>query len=61
MLLIPYSNAELESIFSRLKKKNFRMFFLKTRWSILALKTMYPESDFLCSQWKPDENLLEAS
>ena len=37
------------------------MFFLKTRWSILALKTMYPESDFLCSQWKPDENLLEAS
>ena len=29
--------------------------------SILAMKTMYPESSTLCCHWKPTEDILKTS
>ena len=64
MLVLPHSNAELERLFSMERKnKTLERSSLKldgTLSSMLAIKTMYPESDCPCFQWKPDDNLLEA-
>ena len=60
-----HSNAESKRLFSIVRKnKTLQCSSLKldgTLSSILAVKTMYPESDCPCFQWKPDDKLLEAS
>ena len=64
MLVMPHSNAELKRLFSIVRKnKTLEHSSLKldgTLSSILAVKTMYPESYCPCLQWKPDDKLLEA-
>ena len=63
VLAMPHTNAELERLFSivREKKTLERSFSKLDGSSILAVKTMYPESNCPCLQWKPDDMLLEAS
>ena len=61
---MPHSDAELERLFSIVRKtKTLESSSLKldgTLSSVLAVKTMYPESDWPCFQWKPDDKLLKA-
>eukprot|EP00795_Rhopilema_esculentum_P010107 gene10107-18765_t len=65
ILIIPHSNAELERLFSIVKKnKSLERSSMKlggTLSSILAMKTMYPESNTPCYSWKPTEEVLESS
>eukprot|EP00795_Rhopilema_esculentum_P012577 gene12577-3276_t len=65
ILIIPHSNAELERLFSIVKKnKSIERSSMKlggTLSSILAMKTMYPESNTPCYSWKPTEEVLESS
>ena len=61
---MPHSDAELERLFSIVRKtKTLESSSLKldgTLSSVLAVKTMYPESDCPCFHWKPDDKLLKA-
>ena len=63
VLIIPHSNAELERLFSIVKKnKSLECSSMKpdgTLSSILAKKTMYPESSTPCYHWKPTEDILK--
>eukprot|EP00795_Rhopilema_esculentum_P011061 gene11061-19920_t len=64
-LIILHSNAELERLFSIVKKnKSLERSSMKlggTLSSILAIKTLYPESNTPCYSWKPTEEVLESS
>ena len=65
VLIIPHSNAELEQLFSIVKKnkclERSALKFDGTLSSILAMKTMFPEATIPCFQWKPSEQLLKTS
>ncbi len=65
VLIIPHSNAELERLFSIVKKnKSLERSSMKldgTLSSILAMKTMYPESQTPCYRWRPTEEVLATS
>ena len=64
VLIIPLSNAELERLFSIVrKKKSLERSSMKlgTLSSILSMKTMYPESSVPCYLWKPLDDILKTS
>ena len=65
VLIIPHSKAGLERLFSIVKKNKCldrsSMKLDGTLSSILAMKTMYPESTVPCHQWKPTDELLTAA
>ena len=65
VLIIPHSNAELERLFSLVKKKkSLERSSMKLDGklsSILAMKTKYPESSTPCYHWKPTEDILKTS
>ena len=64
-LIIPHSNAASERLISIVKRnKSLVCSSMKldgTLSSILAMKTMYPESSTLCYHWKPTEDILKTS
>ena len=64
-LVIQHSNAELERLFSIVRKnKSLDRSSLSldgTLSSILATKTMYPKSETPCYKWRPTQKLLETS
>ena len=63
VLVIPYSNADLERLFSIVRKnKTDSCSFLKlgkTLSSILAMKFKYPESSIPCVKWEPDNEIIK--
>ena len=65
VLVLPHSNAEEERLFSIVRKNRCdSRFSLQIEGSlsgILAMKTMYPESDIACPKWKPSDELLQKS
>lgn len=65
VLLIPHSNAELERLFSIVRKnKTDARSSLKldgTLSSILAMKSRYPESHIPCHKFKPDEEMIKSA
>ena len=65
VLIIPHSNAELERLFSIVRKnKSLERSSMKldgTLSSILSMKTMYPESSVPCYLWKPSDDILKTS
>ena len=64
VLIIPLSNAELERLFSIVrKKKSLERSSMKlgTLSSILSMKTTYPESSVPCYLWKPSDDILKTS
>ena len=65
VLLIPHSNAELERLFSIVRKnKTDARSSLKldgTLSSILAMKSKYPESHVPCHTFKPDEEMIKSA
>ena len=65
VLIIPHSNAELERLFSIVRKnKSLERSSMKLDGllsSILSMKTMYPESSTPCYLWKPSEDILKTS
>ena len=62
VLVLPHSNAEEERLFNIVRKNRCdSRFSLQIEGSlsgILAMKTMYPESDIACHKWKPSDELL---
>ena len=65
VLIIPHSNAELERLFSIVRKnKSLEHSSMKldgTLSSILSMKTMYPVSSVPCYLWKPSDDKLKTS
>ena len=65
VLIIPHSNAELERLFSIVRKnKSLERASMKldgTLSIILSMKIMYPESSVPCHLWKPSDDILKAS
>ena len=65
VLVHQHSNAGLERLFSIVRKdKTGSRLCLKldgTLSSILAMKSMYPESSVPCHRWKPDDSILKAA
>ena len=63
VLIIPHNNSELEILVSIVKKNIYlqrsSMKLDGTLSSILAMKTMYPESSTPCYHWKPTEDILK--
>ena len=63
VLIIPHSNAELERLFSIVRKnKSLEHSSMKldgTLSSILSMKTMYPVSSVPCYLWKPSDDKLK--
>ena len=62
---MPHSNADLERLLSIVRKnKTVERLTRKldgTLSSILAMKSMYPECETPCFQFKPTKELLESS
>ena len=65
VLVLPYSSAGLERLFSVVRKNKTDMrSSLKsggTLSSILTTKAYNPESLNLCYKWRPDKDLLDLS
>ena len=65
VLVIPHNNADLEKLFSIMRKnKTVERSTVKLDLklsSILPMKSMYPESETPCFQFKPTKELLESS
>lgn len=65
ILVIPHSNVELERLFSIVRKnKTDARSSLKldgTLSSILAMKSMYPETKTPCHKFQPDESMLRSA
>ena len=65
VLLLPHSNAELERLFSVVRKnKTDSHSSLKldgTLSSILAMKSKYPESRTPCFKWEPDNEIINCA
>ena len=65
VLVLPHSNAELERLFSVVRKnKTDSRSSLKldgTLSSILAMKSKYPESRKPCFKWEPDKEIIKSA
>lgn len=63
VIVIPHSNAEQERIFSIVRKNKTdarsSLSMEGTLFSILTVKSHYPESSVPCFKWKPDTEVLE--
>ena len=64
-LVLPHSNAELERLFSVVRKnKTDSRSSLEldgTLSSILAMKSKYPESRTPCFKWEPDKEIIKCA
>ena len=62
VLVLPHSNAELERLFSTVRKnKTHSHSFLKldgTLSSILSMKSKYPEYKKPCFKWEPENEII---
>ena len=65
VLVLPHINADLERLFSIVRKNKSdsrsRLKLDGTLSSILALKSRYLESNTPYFKWKPDDNILESA
>ena len=65
VLVLPLSNAELERLFSAVRKnKADSRSFLKLDGnlsSVLAMKSKYPESRKPCFKWEPDNEIIKCA
>ena len=65
VLVLPLSNAELERLFSAVRKnKTDSRSFLKLDGnlsSVLAMKSKYPESRKPCFKWEPDNEIIKCA